>query len=187
MHNAQFLPRVPFSFSKHSVDPPRTTGNPTLGVWREGTNTTLRERNSMDFHCEAQTEGSFPDTACPGASPLRPPCGQLVQHRHLARLLGVELPAAVHGVACPRRVEEPLFDCVVQLRRDAPGVWDVTRRLPICTLSVKYCVLSGLRQASFVIFNQQAQPSGPSEEPYLGLVLERPRQIFIENGRLRTH
>eukprot|EP00667_Euglena_gracilis_P002469 EG_transcript_2469 len=50
---------------------------------------------------------------------------QLVQHRHLARLLGVELPAAVHGVACPRRVEEPLFDCVVQLRRDAPGVWDV--------------------------------------------------------------
>eukprot|EP00667_Euglena_gracilis_P001765 EG_transcript_1765 len=50
---------------------------------------------------------------------------KLVQHRHLARLLGVELPAAVGGVACPRRVEEPLFDCVVQLQRDSLGVWDV--------------------------------------------------------------
>eukprot|EP00667_Euglena_gracilis_P024438 EG_transcript_28115 len=101
-----------------------------------------------------QTENGCPGTVCPGPSPLRPPCGQLVQHRHLARLLGVELPAAVGGVACPRRVEEPLFDCVVQLQRDSLGVWDVARRLLIlhseCEVVFKCFMLSGLRQASFI-------------------------------------
>lgn len=57
----------------------------------------------------------------------RLPRPQLLHCRPLAGMLGVEMQEVLGRGLAPRRTAAPIFDCVVVLRRAAPGEWTVTR------------------------------------------------------------